>query len=198
VVELRGDLPDPATLSAPVQQVGVDEIAFWVSDVPPVGYAAPSSGVASIAHPAAAAQERQTVTLQNGLVAVTLDGARGSTFASMRLVDGPELLRAPGDDVVYFDDNGDVYGARFGAERARASRVPARITILATGPLVARAQAVFTLGGQPITKTVTLYADSPRIDVDLQLAALPDTSAIVQMPTPATRTRAPMIWASPR
>ncbi|HEX9438034.1 MAG TPA: glycoside hydrolase family 38 C-terminal domain-containing protein, partial [Roseiflexaceae bacterium] len=46
-----------------------------------------------------------------------------------------------------------------------------------------RAQVSFVLGGQPITKTVTLYADSPRIDVALQIAALPQMTAIVQTPT---------------
>jgi alpha-mannosidase len=67
--------------------------------------------------------------------------------------------------------------------RFLAPSAPAQIALLAGGPLVARAQASFMLGDQPITKTVTLYANSPRIDVALQIAALPETTAIVQMPT---------------
>jgi alpha-mannosidase len=39
------------------------------------------------------------------------------------------------------------------------------------------------LGGQPVTKTVTLRADSLLIDVALDMAGLPETTAIVQTPT---------------
>ncbi|MEO7909278.1 MAG: glycoside hydrolase family 38 C-terminal domain-containing protein, partial [Roseiflexaceae bacterium] len=39
------------------------------------------------------------------------------------------------------------------------------------------------LGGQTVTKTVTLRADSPLIEVALDIAALPETTAIVQTPT---------------
>ncbi len=59
----------------------------------------------------------------------------------------------------------------------------AAITALANGPLIARAQAIFTLGNQPITKTVTIRADDPTIEVTLNLAALSETTAIVQTPT---------------
>src|SRR5207249_311543 len=68
----------------------------------------------------------------------------------------------------------------------RASQSPAQISVLASGPLLARAQAVMSLGGQPITKTVTLRADSPLIEVALDIAALPETTAIVQTPTTLT------------
>jgi len=54
---------------------------------------------------------------------------------------------------------------------------------LAEGPLVARTQTVVALGGQPITKTVTLRAGSPLIEVALEIAALPETTAIAQTPT---------------
>ncbi|HEY3232780.1 MAG TPA: glycoside hydrolase family 38 C-terminal domain-containing protein [Roseiflexaceae bacterium] len=183
VVELHGDLPDLGDLPAPAQRLEPNTVALWASDVPPVGYRALTGGSNEITHPAAITQAGQSVSLQNGLVAVTLDGARGGTISSLIGANGPEMIAAPGDDVTYLDDNGDVYGSSFGAEHARESRVPARIAILAGGPLVARAQVSFVLGGQPITKTVTLYADSPRIDVALQIAALPQTTAIVQTPT---------------
>jgi len=63
--------------------------------------------------------------------------------------------------------------------------------MLAAGPLLARAQAVALLGGQPITKTVTLRAGSPLIEVTLDIAALPETTAIAQTPTTLnTATRA--------
>ena len=94
-----------------------------------------------------------------------------------------------GDDVVYIADSGDVYGARFGEERARSSAVPAEMAVLANGPLLARAQSVFTLGGQPLTRTVTLRADSPLVEATLDIAALPETSAIVQTPTTISTTR---------
>ena len=184
VVELSGSVPDADALPQPVQQLGHGQIAIWAQAVPPVGYVALAGGSPNaIAHSVTATQINQLLTLSNGLVSVTLDGDHGGTFSSMRAASGPELLRGLGDDITYINDGGDVYGAFFGAERARSSTTPAQITLLASGPLLARAQAVVMLGGQPITKTVTLRADSPLIDVALDIAGLPETTAIVQTPT---------------
>jgi hypothetical protein len=184
VVELHGPLPDPRDLPQPVQRLGPNQIAIWASAVPSVGYTTLASAAASApAHLAAATQADQRVTLSNGLVSVTLDGNRGGTFSSLAAVGGPELLAGPGDDLVYLNDGGDVYGAFFREERARASQMAAQVNLLAAGPLLARAQMVVTLGGQPITKTVTLRADSPLIEIALDVAALPETTAIVQTPT---------------
>src|SRR6266545_3803988 len=159
VVELKGALPDLRDLPQPIQRLGPDQIALWASSVPPVGYAALGRmATGGPAHLARATQDGRLITLSNGLVSVTLDGNRGGAFASLTAAGGPELLAGPGDDVAYLDDGGDVYGAFFSAERARASQTPAAATLLAAGPLIVRAQAVFTLGGQPITKTVTLRA----------------------------------------
>jgi Glycosyl hydrolases family 38 N-terminal domain/Glycosyl hydrolases family 38 C-terminal domain len=184
VVEIQGDLPAISSLPQPVQQISPDHVAFWADSVPPVGYMAPASASAgAIPHPASIARSGQQVVLSNGLVSVTLDSDHGGAFSSMRTSGGPELLAGYGDDVVSIDDAGDVYGAFFGAERARSSQAPAQITVLAEGPLLARAQAVFVLGGQPLTRTITLRADSPLIDVALDISALPETTAIVQTPT---------------
>ncbi|MFL5803449.1 MAG: glycoside hydrolase family 38 C-terminal domain-containing protein [Roseiflexaceae bacterium] len=184
VVELAGGLPDERDLPQPVQRLGPDHVAIWADAVPAVGYRALAGAPTStVAHPATATQMGQHMSLSNGLVSVVLDGAHGGTFSSLAAAGGPELLAGPGDDMVYFNDGGDVYGAFLGAERARASQASAQITILASGPLVARAQASFRLGDQPITKTVTLYANSPQIDVALEIAALPETTAVVQTPT---------------
>ena len=184
VIELRGVLPDPGALPQLAQRLGPDSIALWADSVPPVGYAALSRGPpATLPHPATVSQTGTLTTLSNGLVSVTLDSRRGGTFSSLSAAKGPELLAGPGDDVVYVKDGGDVYGAFFGPERARASQAPAQVGVLASGPLVARAQAVMTLGGQPITRTVTLQANSPVVDVELELAAAPESTAIVQTPT---------------
>lgn len=184
VIELSGDLPDAGDLPAPLQQLGPGRVAIWAAGIPPVGYSALGGAPASpIAHPASAAQTGQLLTLSNGLVAATLDGQRGGALTRIRAAGGPELLNGPGDDITYIDDGGDVYGAFFGAERARASRTAAQVAVLASGPLLARAQAVTMLGGQPITKTITLRANSPLIEVELDIAGLPETTAIVQTPT---------------
>jgi alpha-mannosidase len=184
VVEIQGELPATSSLPQPVQQISPGHVAFWVDSVPPVGFMAPASAPARAPpHPASIVRSGQHVVLSNGLVSVTLDSDHGGAFSSIVSSGGPELLAGFGDDVVYIDDAGDVYGAFFGAERARSSHAPAQITLLAEGPLLARAQAVFALGGQPITRTVTLRADSPQIDVTLELAALPETTAIIQTPT---------------
>ncbi len=184
VVELSGNLPYAQDLPQPVQQIGPGHIAIWAEHVPSVGYAAivPRPDVV-IPNPAAATQIGQQITLTNGLVSVTLDGDPGGTFSSLRVASGPELLSGHGDDITYINDGGDVYGAFFGAERARSSTTPAQLTLLASGPLLARTQAVIMLGGQPITKTITLRADSPLIEVALDIAGLPETTAIVQTPT---------------
>jgi hypothetical protein len=184
VIELSGNLPNAQDLPHPVQQLGPGHIAIWADRVPSVGYTTMAPGTASaIPNPAAATQVGQHITLTNGFVSVALDGERGGTFSSIRTTSGPELMNGPGDDVTYINDSGDVYGAFFGPERARSSTTPAQITLLASGPLLARAQAVVMLGGQPVTKTVTLRADSPLIDVALDIAGLPETTAIVQTPT---------------
>jgi len=184
VIELTGDVRAVRDLPSPAQQLGPGHVAIWAADVPPVGYRAlAGTAAATKPQPSTATQAGQRVTLNNELVSVTLDGERGGVFSSMVAAGGPELLAGPGDDVVYFDDGGDVYGASFGAERARASPSPAKISVLASGPLLARAQAVVSLGGQPITKTVTLRANSPLIEVALDIAALPETTALVQTPT---------------
>jgi len=85
--------------------------------------------------------------------------------------------------VTYWGDSGDVYGAFFGEVRARESEVTARMNALTSGPLIARVRAVFSVGGQQVTKTVTLRADDPLIEVELDISALPETTAIVQTPT---------------
>jgi alpha-mannosidase len=186
VVELSSNLPHAQDLPQPVQQISPGHVAFWAEHVPSVGYAAMLRGTTnSIPNSVVATQVGQQVTLTNGLVSVTLDGDHGGTFSSMRAASGPELLNSFGDDITYINDGGDVYGAFFGPERARSSATPAQLTLLASGPLLARTQAVIMLGGQPITKTVTLRADSPLIDVALEIAGLPETTAIVQ--TPSTR-----------
>lgn len=184
VVEIKSDLFDAGHLPAPVQRLGPDDIAFRVESVPPVGFAALTGGEGTgVGHPASVSRTGGLVTLTNNLVAVTLDAGHGGAFSSLAQAGGSQLLSTFGDDVVYLDDTGDVYGASFGKERARESQATAQVTVLAQGPLIARAQAVFTLGDQPITKTVTLRADSPLIEVTLDIKALPQTTALVQTPT---------------
>jgi hypothetical protein len=183
-------LPHPGDLPAEVQVLGPDSVAVRLGVVPPVGYAAASSPPAPAENPATAVEASGKLTLSNGLVSVTMDAARGGTFSDLSGGAGPSLVAADGDEIVFFEDTGDIYGARFGAVVARESQVPARLSVLAAGPLLARAQAVFMLVDQAITKTVTLRADEPTVEVTLELRALPDTSAVLQTPTtlrPAAR-----------
>ncbi len=168
--------------SLPVQRIDSQTVAVAVNDVPPIGSVTPGDAHVVITHPAMAAHVTDVVTLANGLVTVTLSADQGGVFSSLQVAD-KNLLASFGDDVVYLDDGGDIYGARFEAERARESAATAQLTVLANGPLLARAQAVFTLGDQPITKTVTVRAGDPTIEVALTIKALPETTAIVQTPT---------------
>jgi len=180
IVEISSDAPRVDQL--PVQHVDSQTIALAINAVPSVGSLTPSDVPDPITHAAAISQSAGKVTLANGLVTVTLNADRGGAFSTLQVGD-KDLLDGFGDDVVYLDDSGDIYGARFGQEQARESTKAAAITVLANGPLLARAQAVFTLGDQPITKTVTVRASDPTIEVALNLRALPETTALVQTPT---------------
>ena len=189
VVEIEGSLPDLAGL--PVQTLGPGHIALRAEAVPAIGWTTGESFAQPAVHPAQAATTGGHVTLSNGLVSVTLDAAHGGVFSSLIGPAGNELLSAPGDEVIYWDDDGDIYGAFFGQQRARQGAVVAKVTLLAAGPLIARAQAVFSLDGQALTKTVTVRADSSLVEVALEIKALPNTSAVLLTPTtlqPQTRT----------
>ena len=183
VVELQGELPDLRALPAPVQQIGPNHVAFKVDQVPAVGWVGLNGGTATVAHPTSVVRVGQRVTLSNLLAELTIDGARGGTISSLTASSGPELLAGAGDDVAYVADTGDVYGAFFGEERARQSGVAAQVKVLAEGPLLARVEVSLTLGGVPVVKTITLKADSPLVEVTVRLAALPDTTTLVQVPT---------------
>ena len=186
VIELSGDLPDINSLPAPIQQIDPDTIAFLAKDVPSLGYVGLNGGQGNIDHPAGVTQNGKQITLANGLAAVTLDSDHGGTFSSLTLLNDigrKELLTSFGDDVTYWDDTGDVYGAFFGDVRARESEVSANMTVLASGPLIARVQAVFMLGGQQVIKTITMRADDPLIEVELDISTLRETTAIAQTPT---------------
>jgi hypothetical protein len=188
VVELTGTgLPNADSLGASVQQIAPGDLAVDLPAVPPLGYSSPTSGGSTPAHPAALTAQGNRITLSNGLVSVTLDGGHGGAFSSLKLITGSgvtqELLSGFGDDITYWNDQGDVYGAFFGMVRAQESQVSAQMSGLASGPLLARARATMTLGGQQLVKTVTVRADDPRIDVDLQINALPNTTAIAETGT---------------
>jgi hypothetical protein len=186
VIEISGEIPDTKSLPTPVQQIGENHVAIFVKDISALGYTGLSGGQLSVDHPATVIQNGNQVTLTNDLASVTLDGDHGGTFSSLKLLnktDSTELLKSFGDDVTYWDDTGDVYGAFFGNIRARESDVSANLTVLASGPLIARVKATFTLGGQQIVKTVTMCADNPLIEVELDMSALPETTAIAQTQT---------------
>lgn len=195
VIEISGEIPDLNTLPEPIQRIGSDKVAFLAENIPSLGYIGLDGGKTSIDHPVSLVQNKNQVTLDNGLVSVTLDGDHGGAFSSMKLFIGngtsQELLTGYGDDVTYWDDDGDVYGASFGQERARESTVSAQINILASGPLIARVQVIFMLGDQQVVKTVTVRADNPLIEIDLEINTLPETTAIAETSTildTATRT----------
>jgi hypothetical protein len=180
----------PASLPAEAQALGPNSVAAWVEAAPPVGYA-PLAGPPAPAAPAAAAATGDLVTLSNGLVSATLDASQGGVITHLSLAGETNLLGAGADEVVFRADTGDVYGARFGEVVARETQAPAIVSVLAEGPLLARAQAAFVLAGQPITKTVTVRAGAPLVEVTLELRALPESSALLQIATalqPAART----------
>jgi hypothetical protein len=178
VIEVRAE---SVLAGWPHQPLSGGGAALRVDAVPGAGWQAPAS--AKEVPPVTVAQTASGVILSNQLVTVEIDSARGGTFSILQSSNSPNLLSGPADDLTYWADTGDIYGARFGEVVARASQTPAQLTVLAEGPLLARVQAAFTLGGQPVTKTVTLRAASPYVEVALTLKALPETSAVVHIPT---------------
>jgi hypothetical protein len=184
VVELHGAMPDRSALPPRLQQLPNGGVAFLSGDVPALGYAPPARDKQAAAPaPVTVTRRGNTVTMSNGLSSVSLDAARGGTMTHLAAPNGPELLRAPGDDVTYLSDDGDIYGSFFGGVLARESEHPARIEVQAGGPLLGRLQVTMLLGGQPLTKTVTLRAGSPLVEVTLNLAPLTQSSAVLQVPT---------------
>ncbi len=123
VVEIDSDAPDVNQF--PAQRIDSQTSAIAVNAVPPIGSVAPSDSAAVITHSATISQSAGRVTLANGLVTVTLDADHGGAFSTLQVAD-KNLLDGLGDDVVYLDDSGDIYGARFGQERARESNTAAR------------------------------------------------------------------------
>ncbi len=182
VIELHGALPDVSGLNT--QVIGPEHIAVYAANIPAVGFSTPAN--ATVNNPVSVSRGGDNVTLSNGLVSVTLDAAHGGTFSELKAADGANLLTGPGDNLRYWSDTGDIYGAHFGDMLWQASDVPAQIQVLAEGPLLARAQATFTLGGIPLTKTITLRADSPLVEVMLDIRAQPETSALAHTPTTLT------------
>ena len=184
VIEISSKFADVNTLPEPIQRIGSDSIAFRAENIPSLGYIGLNGGHGQIEYPTNVAVSGNKITLFNGLVSVTLDGDHGGAFSGLSPLDSPQgILTGLGDDVTYWTDTGDVYGAFFGDVIARESEVTAELNVLASGPLVARAQAVFMLGGQQVVKTVTLRADDPLIEVELELLALPDSIAIAYTST---------------
>lgn len=179
VVEVNATGALPNTIA---QTLDAQTTALYVSDAPAQDLRTSFSSTVP-EHPAAISQNEYKVTLSNGLVSVTLDAAHGGAFSSLKRLQGTELIAGYGDDIVYWEDDGDVYGARFGNERARSSATEADIKILAQGPLLARVQATFSVASVPVTKTVTLRANASEMDVDVQARAIPQTMVLVQTPT---------------
>lgn len=160
----------------PHQALAPGGAAVLVSEVPAIGWA-PLAGISPVT-PVRVAQADAGVTLANGRVAVTLDPHQGGVMTWLGREGGASVLRGPGDDVIYWTDTGDVYGAFFGEIVAQASRTPATMTVVERGPLLAQVQITQLLAGQPLTRTVTLRAESDQVEVALTIRALPETSAI--------------------
>ena len=168
--------PNPAG-----QQISETSRAIQVAAVPAIGWATIPPNPHTPIHPVTVSQSNGLTTLANSLISVTLDSGRGGAITNLQ--SSNPLISSASDDITYWQDSGDVYGARFGDVIARESDAEAQITVLAEGPLLARVQIVFSLAGQTITKTVTLRADSPLVEIEVTLAALPNSSVIVHTHT---------------
>lgn len=164
------------------QELDAQTSAVYVANASEEGYAS-EAATATVPNLVSVTRAGEQITLSNGLILLTLDAAHGGTFTSLKRPNGAEIISGYADDVVYWQDDGDVYGARFGSERDRSSTRPAAFEILAQGPLLARVQLTFLLAGVPVTKTVTLRANEPQVDVAIQVQATPQTTVLVQTPT---------------
>ncbi len=183
VVEVHSVSLPRASLPVATQPLAGGGVAFWASAIPALGYAPPA--LSQRPGPGAVTVTRQgwIVTLRNDRVSVTVDAGRGGVMTRLAAAGGPNLLRAPGDEVIYQTDNGDVYGAFFGAVRDQESAHSARIDLVERGPLLGRVRLRLVVAGQPMTKTVTLRAGSPLVEVSLSLSVTPQTSVLLRVPT---------------
>lgn len=182
VVEIQAP---PGTAGLPVgQALDGDRRAILVQAVPGIGWTSRSGDLDNApAQPASITQSNGLTTLANGLVSVTLDPARGGAITELPISNHPGLIASPSDDLTFWEDTGDVYGATFKSLIARESDTAAQIETLAAGPLLARARITFSLDGQPVAKIVTLRAGSALVEVELTFAITPNTAAVVQTHT---------------
>jgi hypothetical protein len=157
--------------------------AILVEAVPGIGWTTVLPNSQSPTQPVTISQSGSLTTLVNGFVSVTLDSSRGGALTNLQSLNSPNLLNAPSDNLTFWRDTGDVYGARFGQVLARQSDSSAQIEVLASGPLLARVRVTFTLNNQPVTKLITLRADSPLVEVESTFAVTPNTSAILHTHT---------------
>ncbi len=156
--------------------------AILVDAVPGIGWAAIASTTQQPDNPATISQTGNRITLANGLVSVTLDSQHGGAISDLA-ASQTSLISNLSDNLTFWQDSGDVYGAFFGEALGRESDATAQIEILVEGPLLARARITFALDGQPVAKTITLRADSPLVEVELTFAVNQNTSAIIHTHT---------------
>lgn len=185
------EISAPSTLpGVPAGQALADNNrAILVSAAPGLGWTADSANFNQPpAHAATLTQTGDLTTLSNGLVSATLDAAHGGAMTQLATGNNSNLITAPSDDLTFWQDTGDVYGATFKSLIARESDAPAKVEVLAKGPLLARAQITFTLNGQAVTKLITVRADSALVEVTLTFAITPNTAAVVQTHTTLTAT----------
>ena len=163
-------------------------VAFSTGYLPPLGYA--TFTAVTNAAPAGGGVAESTdaqgdIILKNPYEVLVLGKSAG--YAIVYLMDratSAQLITGPSNDIVYYDDNGDLWSIGsepdaavitkngiFAPEYALSQTGSSTATVTAAGPLYTEVQ-VQTAGPYGlVTRTYTMYSTMPRIDLSTTLAA---------------------------
>ena len=161
-------------------------LAFYARDIPSIGYrtftlingtSPPMWNGASIS------LRGDFVVLNNNVINLTLNlGERGTIDSLTDFRSGHQVLGRGSGEITYYEDLGGAYSMRITRVLNRMSEFRvSRVDVLQSGPLVAAIRLVIVEGDVTFNETYTIYADSPFVDVSLQVKALPDTTLTVEL-----------------
>lgn len=192
------DMEDPAGSSVPAQIITATTytdgsyknavIAFYAADLPSLGYAA-YSAVAKTATAGTgvtvSTDVQGDVVLTNQYETLVLGKDAGYAITSLSdRATGMQLIAGPSDDIVYYEDNGDLWSIGsepdaavitgngiFAQEYALSQTTSSTATVTDNGPLFARVDVQTAGPYGTVSRTYTVYSVLQRIDLSTTIAA---------------------------
>ena len=165
------------------------EVAFYADHLPSLGYATytattntSNAGSGSVSESTDAGGD---IILENPYEVLVLGKSAG--YAIVYLLDratSAQMISGPSNDIVYYNDTGDFWAigsepdsavitntGLFSPEYALSQTSSSTATVTASGPLYIQVQVQTNGPYGPVTRTYTMYATMPRIDLSTTLSA---------------------------